>query len=96
MLNLIALSGRKFTDCWDFRKLNKQPRTRPMAIEVMVTMTNQIGMIHNSFSFSNERRAVDTCVCSRNKSDVPGVKKKATFENRRAGVKSETFSLLIC
>ena len=28
--------------------------------------------------------------------DVPGVKKKATFENKSAGVKRDTFRRLIC
>lgn len=78
--------------------MNNQPKIQPIAIEVMVTITNQIGMIHSSFSFSmnTSSQCMAHGYCERNKGDIPGVKKKATFENRRAGVKRETFSLLIC
>ena len=37
---------------WDGRSLNNDPKMLPTAMDNPVTMTNQMGMTHSSFSFS--------------------------------------------
>ena len=58
-----------------------------------VTITNQMGMTHNSFNFSV---AVGMKSLYARVKNIPGVKKNATLENKRAGVNNDTFKRFIC
>ena len=45
------------TNLWDGRSLNSDPKTLPTTMEVAVTIMNQMGMTHNSFSFSRKNNS---------------------------------------